>query len=201
MPGTSGRSGWASTAPDRGRRRAPRGRIRALGLAARAPGLARRLRLGAAGHLDVSSSPAARWRCIDPLAPPDDADEVWERLDAQPPTMAVILKPDHVRDVDLFVASLRRARIRPVSLLARRRRRETELEGIEPGASCQAGSSRSTTAAGATRRRSGFPSSAPSSSPTRSRRPEASCASGRRPGTRSGRCPRCASCSSCRSST
>ena len=31
------------------------------------------------------------------------AREVWERLDARPPTMAVVLKPDHVRDVDLFV--------------------------------------------------------------------------------------------------
>ena len=28
--------------------------------------------------------------------------EIWDRLDANPPTMAVILKPDHVRDVDLF---------------------------------------------------------------------------------------------------
>ena len=40
---------------------------------------------------------------LDPLAPPEDATAVWERLDARPPTVAVILKPDHVRDVDLFV--------------------------------------------------------------------------------------------------
>src|SRR3546814_20899497 len=33
---------------------------------------------------------------IDPLAPPDDAREIWERLDASPPTVVVILKPDHV---------------------------------------------------------------------------------------------------------
>jgi glyoxylase-like metal-dependent hydrolase (beta-lactamase superfamily II) len=38
---------------------------------------------------------------VDALAPQDDA--VWERLDAHPPTVAVVLKPDHVRDVDLFV--------------------------------------------------------------------------------------------------
>src|SRR3954449_1692215 len=38
---------------------------------------------------------------IDPLAPPEDATEVWERLDAHPPTVVVVLKPDHVRDVDL----------------------------------------------------------------------------------------------------
>lgn len=34
---------------------------------------------------------------LDPLAPPDEATEIWERLDALPPTMAVVLKPDHVR--------------------------------------------------------------------------------------------------------
>ena len=40
---------------------------------------------------------------LDPLAPePDDA-AAWARLDAAPPTVVVILKPDHVRDVDLFV--------------------------------------------------------------------------------------------------
>ena len=39
---------------------------------------------------------------IDPLAPPREAAEIWDRLDAKPPTMAVILKPDHVRDIDLF---------------------------------------------------------------------------------------------------
>ncbi|HEV8357036.1 MAG TPA: MBL fold metallo-hydrolase [Gemmatimonadales bacterium] len=40
---------------------------------------------------------------LDPLAPPDDAAEVWERLDARRPTAIVVLKPDHVRDVDRFV--------------------------------------------------------------------------------------------------
>jgi len=40
---------------------------------------------------------------IDPLAPAESDTGVWERLDAKPPTMAVVLKPDHVRDVDLFV--------------------------------------------------------------------------------------------------
>src|SRR2546422_1006244 len=39
---------------------------------------------------------------LDPLAPPEDAHEVWARLDARPPTMLVILKPDHVRDVDVL---------------------------------------------------------------------------------------------------
>jgi glyoxylase-like metal-dependent hydrolase (beta-lactamase superfamily II) len=40
---------------------------------------------------------------LDALAPPDGAAEIWARLDASKPTMAVVLKPDHVRDVDLFV--------------------------------------------------------------------------------------------------
>jgi glyoxylase-like metal-dependent hydrolase (beta-lactamase superfamily II) len=40
---------------------------------------------------------------LDALAPPEDAAEVWARLDARPPTYLVVLKPDHVRDVDLFV--------------------------------------------------------------------------------------------------
>ena len=40
---------------------------------------------------------------IDPLLPTGEADDVWARLDAQPPTLAVVLKPDHVRDVDAVV--------------------------------------------------------------------------------------------------
>lgn len=40
---------------------------------------------------------------LDPLAPPPGAREVWARLDARRPTAIVVLKPDHVRDVDLFV--------------------------------------------------------------------------------------------------
>jgi hypothetical protein len=40
---------------------------------------------------------------LDPLAPPPTAQEVWARLDAAPPTAVAILKPDHVRDVDIFV--------------------------------------------------------------------------------------------------
>ncbi len=39
---------------------------------------------------------------LDAVAPPQGTG-IWERLDATPPTMAVILKPDHVRSVDLFV--------------------------------------------------------------------------------------------------
>jgi hypothetical protein len=40
---------------------------------------------------------------LDPLAPPPSAREVYERIDAMSPSAIVVLKPDHVRDVDLFV--------------------------------------------------------------------------------------------------
>jgi glyoxylase-like metal-dependent hydrolase (beta-lactamase superfamily II) len=40
---------------------------------------------------------------LDALAPPQGSG-IWERLDARPPTMVVVLKPDHVRSVDLFVS-------------------------------------------------------------------------------------------------
>ncbi len=44
-----------------------------------------------------------RTLALDPLAPPPSARAVWDRLDARPPTDVVVLKPDHVRDVDLLV--------------------------------------------------------------------------------------------------
>jgi hypothetical protein len=40
---------------------------------------------------------------LDPLAPPPSARDVWDRLEARPPGAVAVLKPDHVRDVDLFV--------------------------------------------------------------------------------------------------
>jgi hypothetical protein len=40
---------------------------------------------------------------LDPLAPPPNARVVYGRLEAAPPTAAVVIKPDHVRDIDLFV--------------------------------------------------------------------------------------------------
>jgi hypothetical protein len=40
---------------------------------------------------------------IDALAPPADAAGVWRRLDEHAPGVALVLKPDHVRDIDLFV--------------------------------------------------------------------------------------------------
>lgn len=40
---------------------------------------------------------------LDPLAPPPGAREIWARIDALDARAVVVLKPDHVRDVDLFV--------------------------------------------------------------------------------------------------
>ncbi len=75
---------------------------------------------------------------LDPLAPPDDASEVWERLDAAPPTFVVILKPDHVRDVDLFVRRYG-ARAYGPFLFWPGDVPETRLEGIEPGSELPGG--------------------------------------------------------------
>ena len=68
---------------------------------------------------------------LDALAPPEGS-EAWKRLDARPPTMAVVLKPDHVRDVDLFVARYGAQAFGPW-LFFRGDAPETELEEIEPG--------------------------------------------------------------------
>jgi glyoxylase-like metal-dependent hydrolase (beta-lactamase superfamily II) len=69
---------------------------------------------------------------LDPLAPPPRAREVWDRLDARPPEVAVVLKPDHVRDVDLFVRWYG-ARAYGPSLFWRDDVPRTELEAIYPG--------------------------------------------------------------------
>ena len=75
---------------------------------------------------------------IDPLAPPADATDVWDRFDANPPTMVVILKPDHVRDVDLFVQRYGARAFGPW-LFWRSNIPETELEAIEPGSELPGG--------------------------------------------------------------
>ncbi len=74
---------------------------------------------------------------LDPLAPPADS-PVWERLDARPPTMAVVLKPDHVRDVDAFVARYQTRAVGP-SLFWRDDIPETELEPFDPGTTLPGG--------------------------------------------------------------
>ena len=74
---------------------------------------------------------------LDPLAPPPGS-EVWRRFDERPPTMAVVLKPDHVRDVDLFVQRYG-ARAYGPWLFWRSNVPETELEPIEPGSELPGG--------------------------------------------------------------
>jgi hypothetical protein len=68
---------------------------------------------------------------LDALAPPGDDDEVWARLDARPPTIVVVLKPDHLRDVDLF-ARRYGARAFGPDVFFRGDAPETELEWIGP---------------------------------------------------------------------
>jgi len=57
---------------------------------------------------------------LDPLAPRPEKRDLWERLAAILPTAIVVLKPDHVRDVDHF-AVVRRPGAWPVALLGGRR--------------------------------------------------------------------------------
>jgi len=75
---------------------------------------------------------------LDPLAPPEDAREIWEQLDAHPPTIVVVLKPDHVRDADLFVRRYGARAFGPY-LFWRTNVPETDLEPIEPGSELPGG--------------------------------------------------------------
>jgi hypothetical protein len=75
---------------------------------------------------------------LDPMAPPDDATEFWERLDAQPPTIVVVLKPDHVRDVDVFVQRYGARAFGPW-LFWRDNIPDTKLDPIEPGSELPGG--------------------------------------------------------------
>ena len=68
---------------------------------------------------------------LDPLAPPDEH-ALWERLDAKPPTAVVVLKPDHVRDVDRIVERYGCRAFGPF-LFFRHDVPRTELDPIQPG--------------------------------------------------------------------
>jgi glyoxylase-like metal-dependent hydrolase (beta-lactamase superfamily II) len=69
---------------------------------------------------------------LDPLKPASAAVSLWAKLDAQPPTAAVVLKPDHVRDVDYFVRRYGIPAYGP-SLFFPDDVPETKMEPIEPG--------------------------------------------------------------------
>jgi hypothetical protein len=69
---------------------------------------------------------------LDPLAPPPSAREAWDRIEAAPPTAVVVMKPDHVRDVDLFVRWYGARALGP-RLFFRTDIPDTELEPVFPG--------------------------------------------------------------------
>jgi hypothetical protein len=69
---------------------------------------------------------------LDGLAPPDDAEEIWARLDRRPPSFLAVLKPDHVRDVDLFVDRYAARAFGP-SLFWPDDVPATRLDPVEPG--------------------------------------------------------------------
>jgi hypothetical protein len=75
---------------------------------------------------------------VDPLAPPPSARAVWDRIEAFAPDTVVVLKPDHVRDVDLFA---RRYGARPYGprVFFRDDVPELELERIARGAELPGG--------------------------------------------------------------
>jgi glyoxylase-like metal-dependent hydrolase (beta-lactamase superfamily II) len=75
---------------------------------------------------------------LDPLAPRDEASEVWTRLDARPPTMVVVLKPDHVRSVDFFVGRYGARAFGP-GVFHRGDLPDTELELVQPGSELPGG--------------------------------------------------------------
>ena len=125
---------------------------------------------------------------IDPLAPPDDAAEVWARLDANPPTMVVILKPDHVRDVDLFAHRYDlRGAFGPYLFWGGDAPR-TELEGLEPERELPGGLVTLYDGRGRNETPLWLPEQRALVFADALTAPEASCASGARPGTRSGCC-------------
>ena len=68
---------------------------------------------------------------LDPLAPPPGAREVWARLHDHAASVVVILKPDHVRDVDLFT----RYGAKPYGpqLYFRTNVPQVELHPVQPG--------------------------------------------------------------------
>lgn len=75
---------------------------------------------------------------LDPLAPPPATREVWDRLEARRPEAIVVLKPDHVRDVDLFVRWYGARAFGP-SLFWRGDVPHTELEPVYPGSELPGG--------------------------------------------------------------
>lgn len=70
---------------------------------------------------------------LDPVAPPNDADAFWSRLDARPPTVLVVLKPDHVRDLDVFASRYPSVKAFGPRVFHRDDVPATDLMPIDPG--------------------------------------------------------------------
>src|SRR3954454_2860024 len=76
---------------------------------------------------------------LDPLAPSPAAREAWERIEAFGPDTVVVLKPDHVRDVDLFVRWYDADAYGPFLLFWAGDAPRAELRPIEPGSELPGG--------------------------------------------------------------
>lgn len=74
---------------------------------------------------------------LDPIVPPAGS-QAWKRLERTPPTAVVVLKPDHVRDVDLFAERSGIPALGPDRFL-RDEVPETRPEPIFPGSSLPGG--------------------------------------------------------------
>jgi hypothetical protein len=75
---------------------------------------------------------------LDPLAPPPAERDLWARIDEFRPEVLAVLKPDHVRDVDLFVRWYG-ARAYGPQLFWRDDIPRTALEPLLPGAELPGG--------------------------------------------------------------
>jgi hypothetical protein len=75
---------------------------------------------------------------LDPLAPPPAAREVWDRVEASPPGVVAVLKPDHLRDVELFVRWYGARAFGPFLFWANDLPR-TDLERLRPGGALPGG--------------------------------------------------------------
>jgi hypothetical protein len=69
---------------------------------------------------------------LDPLLPSLTSSAFWTRITRRPPTTAVVLKPDHVRDIDLVVRLFGTRAFGP-SLFWPDDVPKTKLEPLEPG--------------------------------------------------------------------
>ena len=75
---------------------------------------------------------------LDPLAVPNEDTALWARLDVARPTAAVVLKPDHVRDVDVFIERYGIRGFGP-RLYFRHDIPQSDLQWIDPGSELPGG--------------------------------------------------------------